>query len=765
MGALTGLPDFGAAVGTGSTQAFGAVGGNSWLVMPQGGALTAFQLTMTRVAGAPSASGSYAMLDLEVGCEYALDGALALARAIAPDATVAALPIGLGYARLISAGAGLTLPDSVTEPVMLGWSSSDGARWSQHLDVDSAEVIKGGVLKGALLFGVRIEFVIQGVAARASAVVNFVPAMLGPQVLSSGQTLITREDLISRLSNSSRTPALQTTATRIDIAEAVADRLLACFARFTPAPNALELPCFAFGPMSQTERLDWDLAESAPGMRGFVIRLDTVSGLSRLDPQRLVQETTIPPLDLGFRQVTLAANLPAPRVGAPAIGARLSAPPAPPNRPNGINQTVTFDPPDDLARITLRFDPSEPFAYTLTPFAVLEAGALVREIDAPVSHSTDAFVQLQAQDFGLAITHVTASARLIAAAVVDGTLKYLHGGKTGTLVFKLAGETTDVGLATPIDATDVQLSLSATAAEGTVLKRAAAGPGRISLDFPAFAEYGPQTVVIHCTFTGDEPPLILELQAEEGGEATSLAFAPSAPDNSWTYFALTPFRARYRFRPHGGSWSPLRAPGVPLEIDAQGAALDGRSDPPSSFEMDGVEITADIAQPGILRYLPAVPTPELDTSGNPTLFVLKTGATANLQFGVRLDLPPGGNKALAAAIAHVRPDLANAELQPRLVTVQAITVKLTDETGEAAVIASGTGSSFPPYGAVFSIPLDGAQASQVISAVGGRTGVLTVEYALSAPGSSGPVARTADIAAWFAGTSGLSHVRVFAETS
>ncbi len=765
MDPLNGLPDFGTTLSSDDTVTYAAFGGGPYAVLPGLGPLADLQLTMIRRADEVGAAGGYATLDVEVGCNYPLDKALALVRGVNPGATVTAAPIGLGYARLTPSGTAVALPLAMTVPTPLGWARSDGARWTDRLDLDTAELIKGALQAGSLLFGVRIEFVLSGVAPRAAAQVSFVPAALMPQVLGgTTQTFLTREDLVTRLTDQSLSPALQTDALRADVADAVADRLLATFGQFAPAAGALDFPGFNITGALPTERLDWDLSQAAAAQRAFMLRLDTLSGLAALDPTALVRELTIPPLDLGFREVIMAANLPAPRMGAPAIGVRLSAPPAPPNRPSGINQTVVFTAPDDAGQVTLRFDPNETFAYDLTPFALVAAGALVREFDAPPRPSGDNFVQLQASDFELAFSHITASDRLVAAASINGTLTFAFGGVNGSAAFKLTATAPDMSVAMPAGATGASLAFTATTPDGVVHQLPSVAPGRIRLDLSSFPAYGPQRVAVHCAFTGGEAPLSLDFAPDNGQGAASLALAPSAPDATWGYFAASPFRGGYRFRPSGGDWSPLLDPSIPLAVSPEGVMPSPEpsaagSDPAAPFELDGVQLAPDPDVPGVLRYLPATPTPELDTSGRPTLLILKTPQSASLQFGVHFDLPAGGEAALAAEIAKAQPDLASERLQPAMVNVQHIGVRLADGAGANTEIASSTGSAFPPYAAVFSIPLTAAQGAQAISAVGGRSGILSVEYTVDIPGAETPLVKSADVATWFAGTSGLDHVR------
>ena len=91
MDTLTGLPDFGAPL-SGETVIFAAFGGGPYAVLPGLGPLTDLQLTMVRRADDLSAAGSYAMLDVEVGCAYALDPTLATVRAATVAAALAARP-------------------------------------------------------------------------------------------------------------------------------------------------------------------------------------------------------------------------------------------------------------------------------------------------------------------------------------------------------------------------------------------------------------------------------------------------------------------------------------------------------------------------------------------------------------------------------------------------------------------------------------------------------------------------------------------------
>ena len=762
MTGLQGLPDFAAPLSGEAVTAFAAYGGGAVSVLPQIGALSDFNLTLTKRADDHSAAGNFAVLDLSITNRYPLDEALDLARATDPAATVAAVALEQGYARLVPVGGAVALPAAMTTPISLGWSAADGARWTQRLDLNTAELIKGVIISGSLVFGARVEFSVIGVAARASAKVSFVPAILIPQLLGAkAGGFVTREDLISRLGDAGLSPGLTTTAFRPDIAPPVADRLIAGFGRFQPTLDPGDPPGFIMTGPFPGERLDWDLSTPQTAPRAFALHTDTLSGLAALDPAKLVRELVIAPLDLGFRDIALAANLPAPRLGVPALGVRLSIPPAPPGRPSGVNQTVTFTPPTDSARITLHIDPSETFAYDLTPFALVVAGSSARQIDGAPRHGAEPWLELQAADFPVRFVHVSASDRLLKLAKITGAMSYVSAGKPASLAFHLDADLADTALAMPVDAMDAAIIITATTADGAAFPLSLS-PGRITLDLPSFPGYGPHRVAVQGVFTGAETPISLDFAPEAGTGATAMVLTPTAANASFGYVAASPFKAGYRFRLTGGAWSDLLAPGAPLIINALGRVQEPGMFIPSPFEIDGVALVAEAGPPLVLRYLPASPIPERTPAGTPTLSMMKMPQTAILQLGAQFALEDGAEAGLMNRVAALNPALAGARLQPAAIQVTSAAVKLADDNGELRPLgAPAVTSGFPPYSAIFNFTLNPDQAAQAMSAIGGRKGVLTVEYTLTPPGTAAPVVKSSDVADWFTAGEGQNHIKIF----
>src|SRR6185437_10308740 len=155
MAALDHMADFGSPLVAGEAVFYPAFGSNEFIVIPSALALAAvsagqapFQLQMIRRADDLRAEGQYALLDVHLAGNYALDACLAAARVANPNATVRPAVVDRGFARLVSNGP--SLPPDLTAPTELGWSTAEGARWTRRLDLASGELIKGALQGGAL---------------------------------------------------------------------------------------------------------------------------------------------------------------------------------------------------------------------------------------------------------------------------------------------------------------------------------------------------------------------------------------------------------------------------------------------------------------------------------------------------------------------------------------------------------------------------------------------------------------------------------------
>lgn len=772
MSALTGLPDFGKPLSAGATQLFEPFEAGAFRVLPDGAALAHDQgrpgltLVLVRRPDQPGAGGQYSVLDLDITNSFDFDSALAVARSRRADATTSAAPIDLGFAQLVAAGADVALPADMTTPTPLGWSTPDGARWTYRMDVTTGTLIKKALLQGTMLFRVRVDLTVRGIAPRVAAMVDFIPAALFAALLTNGPNL-TRQALIDGLHRDLPSLRISGDARRDQIAEALADRLAAAFGQFTPASDAGGRTGFAFPPSMSGERIQWDLETPVAVSRPFVLWLDPLASLAGIpDKSILIRETSIPPLDLGFRDIVVAANLPKNRRGIPAIGARIVVPPAPPHRPDGINTDITFTAPDDEARITIRLAPDEPLSGSIVCYAILAAGSDVFQLESPPRPVSSSWVRLQANDFPVVFTHLAASGRLLKQASLTGSLTYTRDGRSIAQPVTLTTSDPDIAVAAPSDASDAVLHLAAASPGGATIRMADAQPGRIQIDLASFPAYGPHRVAIACAFRGDASPLRIDIETETGARTTTLTLSPDAPTATWGYVSDTIFDAGYRYRPQGGAWSGPLDPARPLLLNAdgtrQGAGNPGPDDPdpPDAFEIDGVHIFATHDDPPALSYVPAAPGPELGPNGNPTLSVFKMPQMTTLQLGAHLSLSTEEETALKAKIAARYPAYSSASLRLAPITVRNAAVLIADANGAFSQLGTSPTSAFPPFAAIFSLPLTPEYASRAISAIGGNRGLLVVDYTIVEPGATTPSVKRGDVATWFPGTEGLSHVRV-----
>jgi hypothetical protein len=301
----------------------------------------------------------------------------------------------------------------------------------------------------------------------------------------------------------------------------------------------------------------------------------------------LVQDVAIPKLDLGFLRIDFAANLPKPRVGMPAIGAVVSLPSNPPHRPMAQNSTVTFNAPDDRGFANLQLAIGETVAFGMATFVVVTAGHSVHRFDGPSRNLTATWIELQPADFQVNFAHITAEARLLALAQIQGVLHYTYNSKAQEQPFTLTAAAPEVALAIPAVVTGATISLSASPSDGGAAVTLSLGvAGRIRLDLTSFAQYGPHVVPVECKMTAGDAPLFLEFIPDPIAGAPvatpeKFAFTPEQPNARWGYVAQSPFHGGYRFRPAAAgsespkAWSDVQPPFGTLSLDSRGGVYRG----------------------------------------------------------------------------------------------------------------------------------------------------------------------------------------------
>jgi hypothetical protein len=377
---LSGLPDFQAVSSTGTM--FAPFTSGNFAVLPQQLALGAnpdgspkFTLELVQRIGDFTRAGQYAVLDLSLAGDFALDEALTAARVQNAGATVAPIAVAGGFARLFPTAGEVTPTSDVLAPVELGLCGGDYARWTTRLSADAGELIKGAIAGGSLLLGARVEFDVVGVAPRVAATVEFQPASLVSALLAGrSDRTMPSSDVVAAFTGSPQSLPLKIDGGSLpagDFAGAVASRLFAAYATLAPAPSVSDPPYVRFADVPQLGigATQWDLSQPALGRRQYVLTLDILTALrawvARNGIGSLVRDVTVPMLQVGTHNIDFDANLPPNRLGVAVIGANVDVAANPPARPSSISKTVTFAEPGDSGSLQFQLSPSEQLAYTL----------------------------------------------------------------------------------------------------------------------------------------------------------------------------------------------------------------------------------------------------------------------------------------------------------------------------------------------------------------------------------------------------------------
>jgi hypothetical protein len=598
---LTGLPDFQAPLAATNASAYAPFGTGTFAVVPQALALATnpdgnvkLALVFEQQVGDFSSTGQYAVLDFSLAGDYDFDGCLAGARGRDPNATVKRIAVNRGFARLFATAGQVQLPDDLLQPVLLGLSGSDFARFTARISATAGELVKGAMAGGSLLFGARVEFDALGVAPRADAIVAFSPgALIAALTANATGGHIAGSDLLNALAKPAANLPLKVvggTAQPGDLAAALAARICAAYGTLVPAPSISSPPyvSFATAQLAATT-IQWDLSLPELGARQWVVTLDLSTSLRALASSSaidgLVRYVSVPQVPAGEFSVQLSADLPSARTGVAVLGANVEIAANPPARPSSIASTVTFAEPDDEGTVQFRIGPAEQLAYTTAGFAVITAGTLVRQYDAPPRARTDPWVQLYDADFPVKFATVAATQRLLVLANVHVAASYELENQPVALDSELTVQHPATSIAIPRSATACAITISATPQDGTAtLTLAPVAPETIDLDFTSFPEFGPHTIAISAKNVTAGPPLCIDLLAQEqrdvaGAVPDQRFFTFDQLSASWGYVASSPFCAGYCYRfsatagATAGAWSDVQSPFVPLVLEAAAVAL------------------------------------------------------------------------------------------------------------------------------------------------------------------------------------------------
>lgn len=697
----------------------------------------------------------HGILDFRLAPDCPFDAGLALARDVDPSAIVQPAAFSAGFLRLRLAGA-LDVPSDLVAPVELAWNGLGIARCILPLSEQATTLLRG-VLTGQLLpLTALAELELVGVAPRLPLAVHFDPAVLlgALATLADDQGRVARAALIQFFAEQNRTSLFRLEGEladedRLHFAEAMTDRVRARWASLTPAPGPEIVPTFTLThEMEGSGEFSWDLSQPQETARPFVLALDPLAAARTLVKEQgldtAFRETRVPALQTGFVPLSVAANLPEKRQGALMLGVTLSAPANPPLRFQAIAETIELIPPVDRAAVVLRFSPVEEPAYSATAFAVVQDSGGVRKLAGAELARKGGQLRLTPDDFPLAFIGVAAERSLLELAGIHGVCRW-QGGPAAGQPFELTLAQPSLALAIPKSATGATIEIEARSPDGAVVRLEPRAARALRLGLFSFREYGAHTQAVACAFDDDTRLMAIELAPEDGGAPTTLALTPEQPRKAWSWLARSPFKPGYRYRLRRGAdrdfgdWSSIQPFDAPLAFQSSAATPRSSAmfDMPGGFSFEDLYCYPSPNDPAAYFYVPGAPAPQRTAQGDPSLSVLSATQLTILQLSVVWGADEAVLERLRAQIAHAHRDLLPSQirLSPAPLTVDGVTLRLTDEHSTAQPLATARSSGVAPYNTIFNARLDDTQKTRVLSALGGNKDMLTVAYAATLPQS------------------------------
>jgi hypothetical protein len=491
-----------------------------------------------------------------------------------------------GWLRLMVRDPGTGERTTLLPPVRVESNGISVFRLSAHLTAEAVSLLKRALMGGAVLVDAWAEMEVPGIAPRLPVVVELRTSVLDRALEGlQHEGMVARADVVGALTRPDVLAAVPGGIDRVDLAEAVADRLRTLRAILVPSPKSDASEWWRLESMSPDAALRWDLSEPAAAVRMTVLRFDPIGLVRRATAagglERLVTERELTEFSTGFVPVSTTANLPQVRSAVLTCGVDIVAEPALPHRKHVVRETIEFAPPEDRGDVVLRLSPAEPPDYDVEPWVLLRTLAGPRLFRSPRRRHRGSDLRLAASDFAVRWIPVSGSAQLLREGAV--TVSAHWDGQMQTIA--LARERPSDTLAVPAGAEGLRLEVAIRKGE-RVLRAPVATLERSFLDLTLFKEFGSHTVDVNIDFADAPDVLALDLRAEGDPEtsAVTLSFSTSRPQRTWTWFAASPFAPGYCYRlfrstPPPHPWSAPQPPFAPLRLIARNLAAAADASP------------------------------------------------------------------------------------------------------------------------------------------------------------------------------------------
>ncbi len=567
---LKGLPDFAETLVLEDGPVWRAFGQGNWLapnttlgLTTGADGLPSFRLSITRPATPFLPPAPFGVLDVGLAATRLQAGLLQALREDRPGATLAQLEAITGQLKLGSVPGTIALPGDVTGAATLVMRGDGTARFVRRLHIDSATIMETLLQDGTLPLFVTGAIGYRGVSPRLGTVATFDPgavldvlgARAGPDPISRDALTRTVEGALDALPLDLSVRVLP--EARGALSQALTDRLIArfCVRALGDDPDTgTPLVTLPTGADAGHGRFEWDLAQPFPAVRWITLATDPFNllrdFLTQNGPDPLIQRSTLAPIPIGARRLTVLANLPTGAehlTGLHVLGVTLTAPPLAPHRPRPAIVSAMLDTTSDAIGLTLALSPGEPLAYQVSGFAILADAAGVRRLEGVTRDRTDAVLTLTPNDFGLEMIRISGAPDLLDLARITGTLDHTQDGRAFSQPIALDTASTAQTLALPLGA-DATLTLAAHDRTSDAVLHLAACPARSArVGLGQFAGYGPQHATLRCDLPAGAR-LAVELRPEASDQIDTFLFRDDRTERNWTYSAPSPFTPGFHWR-------------------------------------------------------------------------------------------------------------------------------------------------------------------------------------------------------------------------
>lgn len=510
----------------------------------------------------------HGLLEFRLQPNYPLTEALDAIRTKSSDATIQPVIFRAGFLRLYAD----EIPNDLKVPISLAWNGLTSAQYGLTVSDLTAIELKGALTNNVLKLMARAEMEMVGVAPRLPIQVRFDPAVLINRLATLGdaQRQIACEEITTFFRSNLLPLEIIGDSSNLEFAEAMTDWVRAHFGTFIPSPNNDGRAYIKLASVSSS-RYEWDLSQPLQAYRTVILTLDPLASARRLVQEQglsaVFQEAIVPPIPTGSWSIAVSANLPDRRPGVLSISVCLKAAPVLPFRPQARVVSSELLPPNDSAKLLLRLSPNEPLNYTFSTTTVIQDSNGVRQLNSEDFSHTGDRLYIRPDQFPVNFLMLDAARSLLSIAKVQGICRWQEGERANAQWFDLNGE---LALALPKTAINSMIELTAQSLDRSQTLKIAPFPAKnCQIGLHSFREYGAHQISIECEFSEGLKIYAIELLPEDSSDVSVLFFTPTQPIKVWSWFAKSPFKAGYRYRPRrdpAGEWSAVQSPFVSLKI-------------------------------------------------------------------------------------------------------------------------------------------------------------------------------------------------------